>query len=129
MLSSWGATVIMACRDTARGERAAKEMRTKSKTAGRIMVEHLDLASLKSVRAFARRIAAAGVPLNILVNNAGVRTDSFNKTDDGIELHYQVAEKRAVAARRRLLFRVHLPRSMQTAGPRSLTQRQPAARP
>jgi NAD(P)-dependent dehydrogenase (short-subunit alcohol dehydrogenase family) len=99
MLSAWGATVIIACRDTTRGERAAREMRSKSTKAGGIRVEYLDLASLKSVRAFARRITAAGVPLNILVNNAGVRTDAFTKTDDGIELHYQVAIQCAVTTR------------------------------
>lgn len=93
LLCSWNATVIMACRDTAKGERAAREIRSSipSKTRGGIvMVEHLDLASLSSVRAFAQRFEQSGMPLHGLINNAGVRTDSFNTTDDGIELQYQV---------------------------------------
>jgi len=92
MLYSWNATVIMACRDTTKGERAAREIRdtTKGERSGMIIVEHLDLARLSSVRAFARRFEKSGLPLHGLVNNAGVRTDAFSTTEDGTELHYQV---------------------------------------
>ena len=92
LLYAWNATVILACRDLARGERAAREIRNSERkaTTGQLVVEYLDLASQKSVRAFARRFQGRGLPLNMLINNAGVRTDSLQKTDDDIELHYQV---------------------------------------
>jgi NAD(P)-dependent dehydrogenase (short-subunit alcohol dehydrogenase family) len=94
LLYSWNATVIMACRDTTKGERVAREMRSttagKGKRSGKILVEYLDLASLSSVRAFARRIEQSGTVLHGLINNAGVRTDAFTTTDDGVELQYQV---------------------------------------
>ena len=53
-------------------------------------MEYLDLSSLKSVRAFVRRFESSGLGLHMLINNAGVRTDTLQKTDDDIELHYQV---------------------------------------
>lgn len=92
LLYSWNATVIMACRNTTKGERAAREIRETAKgtRSGMVVVEYLDLASLSSVRAFAARFEKSGVPLHGLINNAGVRTDAFSTTEDGIELHYQV---------------------------------------
>jgi NAD(P)-dependent dehydrogenase (short-subunit alcohol dehydrogenase family) len=69
----------MACRNTAAADLAAKDIQQhpykeglKSTMTGKIMVEYLDLSSFKSVRAFARRFSGMGLPLNVLVNNAGV---------------------------------------------------------
>jgi retinol dehydrogenase-12 len=72
-------SVIMACRNTAAADLAAKNIQQhpykeglKSTQTGKIMVEYLDLSSFKSVRAFARRFSGMGLPLNLLINNAGV---------------------------------------------------------
>uniref|UniRef100_A0A8C1P1Z9 Dehydrogenase/reductase X-linked n=1 Tax=Cyprinus carpio TaxID=7962 RepID=A0A8C1P1Z9_CYPCA len=49
---------------------------------------YLDLASLTSVRQFVQRYKAKGLPLHILVNNAGVMLVPERRTEDGFELHF-----------------------------------------
>uniref|UniRef100_A0ACD5ZU10 Uncharacterized protein n=2 Tax=Avena sativa TaxID=4498 RepID=A0ACD5ZU10_AVESA len=48
----------------------------------------LDLSSMASVRRFAADFAAKGLPLNILVNNAGVMATPFSLSEDGIEMQF-----------------------------------------
>ncbi|PKU61750.1 Short-chain dehydrogenase TIC 32, chloroplastic [Dendrobium catenatum] len=48
----------------------------------------LDLSSLKSVRAFADNFLATGLPLNILINNAGVMFCPFQLSVDGFEMQF-----------------------------------------
>jgi NAD(P)-dependent dehydrogenase (short-subunit alcohol dehydrogenase family) len=80
-----GAQVIMACRDTTKGEAAAGTIREAVPHA-ELAVAKLDLASLDSVRSF-----AAGYPherLDLLINNAGVMVPPYRKTADGFELQF-----------------------------------------
>ncbi|CAL8291154.1 unnamed protein product [Lota lota] len=49
---------------------------------------YLDLASQKSVRQFAQRFKDRGLPLHILVNNAGIMLVPERRTEDGLELHF-----------------------------------------
>jgi NAD(P)-dependent dehydrogenase (short-subunit alcohol dehydrogenase family) len=51
-------------------------------------VEDLELGSLASIRAFARRFLARHPSLNVLVNNAGVMACPFARTSDGFELQF-----------------------------------------
>jgi NAD(P)-dependent dehydrogenase (short-subunit alcohol dehydrogenase family) len=81
-LAASGATVILACRDVAKGEEVAKSI------AGTPRVIHLDLASLASVRAAADAIRASCAQLDMLINNAGVMTIPFGRSADGIELTF-----------------------------------------
>jgi NAD(P)-dependent dehydrogenase (short-subunit alcohol dehydrogenase family) len=75
-LARAGAHVVVACRDTAKGERAAAAM------PGSTEVRRLDLADLASVREF-----AAGMgEIAVLVNNAGVMATPLRRTTDGFEL-------------------------------------------
>ena len=76
-LARTGAHVVIAVRDTARGEQAAATI------AGETEVRTLDLADLASVRAFAD---AWDGPLDVLVNNAGVMAPPKSRTKDGFEL-------------------------------------------
>ena len=85
-LARRGARVIMACRSLKKGEAAKKDVveRTGSNN---VIVKHLDLASLRSIRAFAEDINKNEARLDILVNNAGVMyPKEFTKTEDGFEL-------------------------------------------
>ncbi|KXK63959.1 hypothetical protein AWW66_00490 [Micromonospora rosaria] len=65
-LAARGATVIMAVRDVAKGERVRAGL------TGDLLVRRLDLADLDSVRAFADRLRAEDRPVDLLLNNAGV---------------------------------------------------------
>lgn len=87
VLARAGGDVVMACRDTAAGERVAAELRTGfGPNAGTLSVAALDLADLESVAAFARGILEGGQPLDHLVNNAGVMATPLSFTKQGFEL-------------------------------------------
>ena len=70
-LAARGATVVMACRDTAKADAAAARIRSLSPKA-QVVVQKLDLGSLDSVREAAPAIAAAFPRIDLLINNAGV---------------------------------------------------------
>jgi NAD(P)-dependent dehydrogenase (short-subunit alcohol dehydrogenase family) len=76
-LAAAGAHVVLAVRDTAKGERVAAGI------AGSTEVRRLDLADLESVRAFADGWAG---DLDVLINNAGIMAVPFGRTADGFEL-------------------------------------------
>lgn len=72
-----GARVILACRNVDKGKAAAATM------ADTVEVRALDLASLTSVREFAKSIDE---PVDVLVNNAGVMAVPYRRTTDGFEM-------------------------------------------
>ena len=74
-LARVGAKVIMAVRDTYKGEAAAHQM------LGDVEVRELDLQDLSSVRRFADSVDTA----DILVNNAGIMAAPYTVTVDGFE--------------------------------------------
>ena len=81
-LVAHGARVILAVRDEAKGRNAAKAM----PGPGGAEVAVLDLASLDSVRAFARDWSRQ--PVDLLINNAGVMIPPLSRTADGFELQF-----------------------------------------
>ncbi|OSP43885.1 short-chain dehydrogenase [Streptomyces sp. 13-12-16] len=81
-LARHGARVVLAVRDTAAGEEAARRI------GGDVEVRELDLASLDSVRSFAAKLAADHPAIDLLVNNAGLVLLGPRRTSaDGFELH------------------------------------------
>jgi retinol dehydrogenase-12 len=85
-LARMGARVFVACRDPSKGVEAAQEIRDRSGNAGVESIE-LDLASFGSVRRFAAAFLERGLPLHLLINNAGV-AGQRGETADGFELHF-----------------------------------------
>ena len=80
-----GAHVVLACRSAERGEAARRELLA-SRADASLSVEPLDLASLDSVRDFAKRLSQAHSRLDLLVNNAGVMALPRRQTADGFEM-------------------------------------------
>ena len=76
-LARVGARVILAVRDTAKGEKIARTL------PGETEVRQLDVARLDSVRAFARAWTGE---IDILINNAGIMQVPLAYTADGFEL-------------------------------------------
>ena len=74
-LARVGAKVILACRNTAKGDTAAAGM------TGDVEVRPLDLQNLASVREFAAGVEA----VDILINNAGIMAVPYSLTVDGFE--------------------------------------------
>jgi NAD(P)-dependent dehydrogenase (short-subunit alcohol dehydrogenase family) len=87
VLAARGATVVLAVRDTAKGDAAAARIR--ALTPGATVVVHkLDLGSLASVRTAGAELAAAHPRIDLLINNAGVMYPPKQTTVDGFELQF-----------------------------------------
>ncbi|MEA2123933.1 MAG: hypothetical protein QOI80_715, partial [Solirubrobacteraceae bacterium] len=83
-LARAGARVVLACRNTDKGDEAAAQIR--GDVAGaKVAVAKLDLGSLDSVRAFASGYTG---DLDLLINNAGVMAPPRKETADGFELQF-----------------------------------------
>jgi NAD(P)-dependent dehydrogenase (short-subunit alcohol dehydrogenase family) len=84
-LAGAGAHVVLACRDAAKAEAAAAELRAAAPRASLELLP-LDLASLASVRDFAKAFADRHARLDLLINNAGVMAIPRRLTADGFEM-------------------------------------------
>jgi NAD(P)-dependent dehydrogenase (short-subunit alcohol dehydrogenase family) len=74
-LAAKGAKIVMAVRNTEKGEAAAQQI------SGQVEVRRLDLQDLSSVRQFADGIDKA----DVLINNAGIMAAPYALTVDGFE--------------------------------------------
>jgi NAD(P)-dependent dehydrogenase (short-subunit alcohol dehydrogenase family) len=87
-LARKGAEVMLACRDRRRGMDAVERLRTEAPGA-KVELVMLDLASLASVREVAARVVEKGLPLDLLINNAGVMAPRRRlESKDGFELQF-----------------------------------------
>jgi NAD(P)-dependent dehydrogenase (short-subunit alcohol dehydrogenase family) len=87
VLAARGAKVVMAVRDTAKGESAAARIRRLTPGAD-VTVHKLDLGSLTAVKQSAAEMAAAYPRIDLLINNAGVMYPPKSTTADGFELQF-----------------------------------------
>lgn len=86
-LARAGSEVILTARTEAKGRDAVERIRQQIPQA-KVRFELLDLASLRSVRAFAARVGSEA-KLDLLVNNAGVMAVPQRRvTEDGFELQF-----------------------------------------
>lgn len=86
-LATQGATIIMACRNRTKAMEAKNQILSKVPTA-KLDVLEIDLSRLESVREFAKTFIAKYNRLDVLVNNAGVMTPPYSKTEDNFELQF-----------------------------------------
>lgn len=87
VLALRGTHVIIAARNVTAAEETKQQI-LESNPCARIDVMKLDLSSLKSVRAFAANFCATNLPLNLLINNAGVMFCPYQLSEDGIEMQF-----------------------------------------
>jgi NAD(P)-dependent dehydrogenase (short-subunit alcohol dehydrogenase family) len=87
-LARHGASVVLACRNTAKGEQAMEEIERVASADAAPELAPLDLSSLTSVREFASGFCASHDSLDLLVNNAGVMAPPRRETEDGFELQF-----------------------------------------
>lgn len=88
-LANAGATVIMACRDIPKAEKAKESIKQNSKSPDSLKIDimHLDLSDLSSIRQFAQNFKNKYKRLDILINNAGIMALPNRKlTKDGLEV-------------------------------------------
>jgi NAD(P)-dependent dehydrogenase (short-subunit alcohol dehydrogenase family) len=83
-LARLGATVIVAARDEARGQRVVEQIRSVVGAGDAAWVQ-LDLASLASIRACAGEVLVRWRRIDVLVNNAAVISAERCETEDGLE--------------------------------------------
>jgi NAD(P)-dependent dehydrogenase (short-subunit alcohol dehydrogenase family) len=87
-LAGAGADVLVTGRNIEKG-RVAIDRIKRAVPSAKVRFEMLDLASLRSVRAFAAKMVANGQPLDLLINNAGVMDLPGRRlTEDGFEMQF-----------------------------------------
>jgi len=88
-LARLGATLVLGCRDTAKGLALAGELSAMGAD-GTPTVVGVDLATRSSVHQFAREVLRAHPRIHVLVNNAGVSrgTNPREQNDAGVELTF-----------------------------------------
>lgn len=88
-LAKMGATVLIACRNPEKAEKALLEIRAQSGNPN-VQALPLDLASFDSIRQCAAHFQAQYAKLDVLINNAGLYTSTLQRTREGYELQFGV---------------------------------------
>ncbi|XP_012677185.2 retinol dehydrogenase 13 [Clupea harengus] len=88
-LARRGGRIIMGCRDMEKCEAAAREIRGKTLNK-QVYARHIDLASIKSIKAFVQKIKEEEERVDVLINNAGVMRCPPGKTEDGFDMQFGV---------------------------------------
>jgi len=88
VLAARGATVVLACRNTAKAQAAVDQISVTAQAP--VSCVQLDLASLASVRAAAAGLRETHPRIDLLINNAGLMMPPHRRTEDGFELQFGV---------------------------------------
>ena len=86
-LAAHGARVLLAARSEGKGRDAVAKLKA-AHPGATVEFRALDLADLGSVRAFAGAVLGDGVPVDVLVNNAGVMYPPRRLTPQGFESQF-----------------------------------------
>lgn len=133
-IAQCGGRVIMACRSGEKANEAIERMKQETQTEFAEMKEmnaqnstketkeapslnvqymHLDLSKLQSTMDFINLYKESGLPINVLLCNAGMLIDKKVITEDGYEIHFQVNYLS------HLLLTLHLLPLIKQSGPNS----------
>jgi NAD(P)-dependent dehydrogenase (short-subunit alcohol dehydrogenase family) len=88
-LAQRGATVVMVCRDPARGEQARSEIIAQSRQSA-VELLQADLSSQQSIRQLVETFQHRYPHLHVLINNAGAAFPRRRETVDGMEMTFAV---------------------------------------
>jgi NAD(P)-dependent dehydrogenase (short-subunit alcohol dehydrogenase family) len=88
-LARMGATVVMVCRNQAKGEEAQKEVQAQSGNSD-VHLLLADLSSQQSIRELVAQFQQQFSQLHVLINNAGSTLLSRRETVDGLEMTFAV---------------------------------------
>jgi NAD(P)-dependent dehydrogenase (short-subunit alcohol dehydrogenase family) len=87
-LAAAGADVVLPVRNPKKGDAALATIR-RAAPGATVSLRELDLSSLESVASLGESLRAEGLPIHILINNAGVMTPPDRQTTvDGFELQF-----------------------------------------
>jgi len=84
-----GAKVVICSRSVKNGEEACAWIRASTPYA-EVSTMQLDLNSFKSIQRFATAYLALKIPLNLLINNAGIMGNPYATTEEGYESQFGV---------------------------------------
>lgn len=88
-LAARGASVYMICRSKERGETALSNIQSKTGNQN-VYLEVCDLSCVSEVKSFATKFSQKGLPVHVLVNNAGILEQKRITTSEGFELNFAV---------------------------------------
>lgn len=109
-LGALGASVVLLCRDAARGSEALERLE-REVPAGRFELELLDVSRVRDAERYVRERAPQVV--DVLINNAGVLPSERRETEEGVELCFATNVLGPFA-----LTRALLPRLRRSSDPR-----------
>ncbi|XP_073219955.1 short-chain dehydrogenase TIC 32 B, chloroplastic-like isoform X2 [Cicer arietinum] len=87
VLAKRGVRVVVGARDLKKGCEVREKIQKESPNAEIILLE-IDLSSLASVQRFCSEFLALELPLNILINNAGVYSQNIEFSEEKIEMTF-----------------------------------------
>ena len=88
-IAKLGAKVYMACRSLDSANQVKEEIVNETKNQN-VFVRHLDLASVDSIINFAEQFKKEESKLDVLINNAGIMSQSKNLNDNGVEMTFAI---------------------------------------
>ncbi|GFT56646.1 hypothetical protein NPIL_331691 [Nephila pilipes] len=89
-LLQYGYSIVIGSSSSEESRSTLKQSLLKKYPRCSVEVWHLDLASMKSVKAFAEQYLSTKTACHLLVNNAGIMFVKQEKTVDGYEKHFSV---------------------------------------
>ena len=88
-IAKLGAKVYMACRSVDSANKVKEELIPETKNKN-IFVREIDISSAQSIKKFAESFQKEEIKLDVLVNNAGIMSQSKKLNDDGVEMTFAV---------------------------------------